>query len=88
MQEKKKKPLFSAKFHENLYQVICTAVCFLVAALCIYPLLYTLAVSFAKPEDINYSFLIPIPTKVTRILTYRYSPSVRFWGERSRYPYS
>ena len=65
MQEKKKKPLFSAKFHENLYQVICTAVCFLVAALCIYPLLYTLAVSFAKPEDINYSFLIPIPTKVT-----------------------
>ena len=65
MQENKKKPLFSAKFHENLYQVICTAVCFLVAALCIYPLLYTLAVSFAKPEDINYSFLIPIPTKVT-----------------------
>ena len=53
MQEKKKKPLFSAKFHENLYQVICTAVCFLVAALCIYPLLYTLAVSFAQPEHLN-----------------------------------
>lgn len=62
---KQKKPLFSAKFHENLYQVICSSVCILIALLCLYPLLYTLAVSFAKPEDIYYGALIPIPTKAT-----------------------
>ena len=37
-----KRPHLSAKFHENLYQVICTGVCLIVALLCLYPLLYTL----------------------------------------------
>ena len=62
---KEKKPRLSAKFYETLYQVICTGVCFIVAALCIYPLLYSLVVSFAKPEDILYQYVIPIPTKVS-----------------------
>ena len=60
-----KRPHLSAKFHENLYQVICTGVCLIVALLCLYPLLYTLVVSFASPSDILYQFVIPIPTRVS-----------------------
>lgn len=48
---------------ERVYQYVCGLVCFVVAALCLYPLLYTLAVSVCAPENINYSAVLPIPTK-------------------------
>ncbi len=65
VETKTKKKHLSAKFYEILYQVLCTGVCFIVAALCLYPLLYTLVVSFANPSDILFQFVIPIPTKVS-----------------------
>lgn len=54
---------FSRKYlnGERVYQYFCILVCVTVAALCLYPLLYTLAVSVCAPERIDYRFVLPIP---------------------------
>ena len=55
----------SAKTNERIYSIIITAICALTALLCLYPLLYTLLVSFCAPQDINATYFLPIPQKFT-----------------------
>ena len=55
----------SAKVSEKTYSVVITLICTITAVLCLYPLLYTLMVSFCSPSDINSSYILPIPSKFT-----------------------
>ena len=55
----------SAKVSEKTYSVAITLICAITAVLCLYPLLYTLMVSFCAPSDINSSYILPIPSKFT-----------------------
>lgn len=55
----------TAKTNERIYSIIITAICALTALLCLYPLLYTVLVSFCAPQDINASYFFPIPEKFT-----------------------
>ncbi len=62
MKNEKTKNFFRKYFNgERVYQAICFTCCILIAAACLYPLLYTLAVSVCAPERINYHFVLPIP---------------------------
>ncbi|MDR1093131.1 MAG: carbohydrate ABC transporter permease [Clostridiales bacterium] len=51
----------TARRKENIYQGVCAAAVAIVAALCVYPLLYTLVVSFCDPASISFAAVIPIP---------------------------
>lgn len=55
----------SAKVNERVYTIIITTICTITALLCLYPLLYTVMVSFCSPSDINSSYILPIPQKFT-----------------------
>ncbi len=55
----------NAKAKEKIYDVSIIVICVLTALLCLYPLLYTLLVSFCNPSDINASYFLPIPKKFT-----------------------
>ncbi len=55
----------NAKAKEKIYSISILVICLLVALLCLYPLLYTLLVSFCKPSDIDASYFLPIPKKFT-----------------------
>ena len=55
----------TAKTSERIYSVSICVICAVIALLCLYPLLYTLLVSFCAPSDINASYFLPIPEKFT-----------------------
>lgn len=55
----------TAKSSERTYTFSVTLICVLTALLCLYPLVYTLLVSFCAPSDINASYFLPIPKKFT-----------------------
>ncbi len=55
----------NAKAKEKIYDVAIVLICVLTALLCLYPLLYTLLVSFCNPADINATYFLPIPKKFT-----------------------
>lgn len=55
----------TSKTNERIYDVIIYLVCGLTALLCLYPLVYTVLVSFCAPQDINASYFLPIPEKFT-----------------------
>ncbi len=55
----------TSKTQEKIYDVIIYLICGLVALLCLYPLLYTVLVSFCAPQDINASYFLPIPKQFT-----------------------
>lgn len=57
--------IMSSKTKERIYDVIVYLVCAIIALLCLYPLIYTLLVSFCAPQDINASYVLPIPKKFT-----------------------
>ena len=46
-----KQPHLSAKFHENLYQVICTGVCLIVALLCLWAALFLVGCAPGDPSN-------------------------------------
>lgn len=55
----------TSKTSERIYDIIIFLICGIVALLCLYPLIYTVLVSFCAPQDINASYFLPIPEKVT-----------------------
>ena len=55
----------SAKTSEKTYNVVITLICTITALLCLYPLIYTLLVSFCAPTDIDARYILPIPKKFT-----------------------
>ncbi len=55
----------TAKISEKTYNVVICTICGVTALLCLYPLVYTLLVSFCAPSDINASYFLPIPKKFT-----------------------
>ncbi len=55
----------TSKTQERIYDVVVYTLCALVALLCLYPLIYTILVSFCAPQDINASYFLPIPEKFT-----------------------
>lgn len=55
----------TSKTQEKIYDVVVYTLCALVALLCLYPLIYTILVSFCAPQDINASYFLPIPEKFT-----------------------
>ena len=54
-----------SKTKEQVYDVSIYLICGLVALLCLYPLVYTLLVSFCSPHEINASYFLPIPQEFT-----------------------
>ena len=54
-----------AKTSERTYGIAITLICTITAVMCLYPLIYTLLVSFCSPTDIDASFFLPIPKKFT-----------------------
>ena len=55
----------TAKTSERTYDISVFVICALIATLCLYPLVYTVLVSFCAPQDINASYFLPIPEKFT-----------------------
>ena len=55
----------TSKTQEKIYDIVVYFICALVALLCLYPLVYTVLVSFCAPQDINASYFLPIPKKFT-----------------------
>ena len=55
----------TSKTQEKIYDIVVYFRCALVALLCLYPLVYTVLVSFCAPQDINASYFLPIPKKFT-----------------------
>lgn len=55
----------TAKTSERIYTAFVTAICSIVAILCLYPLLYSVLVSFCSPQDINSTYVLPIPKDFT-----------------------
>jgi putative aldouronate transport system permease protein len=55
----------TSKTQEKIYDIVVYFLCALVALLCLYPLVYTILVSFCAPQDINASYFLPIPKKFT-----------------------
>lgn len=55
----------TAKTSEKIYDVSVFTICGIIALLCLYPLIYTVLVSFCAPQDINASYFLPIPEKFT-----------------------
>ena len=55
----------TAKTSERIYDVSVFTICALIAILCLYPLVYTVLVSFCAPQDINASYFLPVPEKFT-----------------------
>lgn len=55
----------TSKTQEKIYDIVVYFLCALVALLCLYPLVYTVLVSFCAPQDINASYFLPIPKKFT-----------------------
>ncbi len=55
----------TAKVSEKTYSILINVVCCVTALLCLYPLIYTLLVSFCAPNDINSTYFLPIPEKFT-----------------------
>ena len=55
----------TAKTSEKMYDVSVFVICAIIALLCLYPLVYTVLVSFCAPQDINASYFLPIPEKFT-----------------------
>jgi putative aldouronate transport system permease protein len=57
----------TAKSKEKAYQGFCAAVVIIIAALCVYPLLYTLIVSFCDPARIKFFGVLPIPKQFSLV---------------------
>ncbi|MBQ2712982.1 MAG: carbohydrate ABC transporter permease [Clostridia bacterium] len=55
----------STKTKEIIYTVVVTAICAIVALACLYPLVYSVLVSFCAPHEINASYFLPIPENFT-----------------------
>ncbi|MDR3318336.1 MAG: carbohydrate ABC transporter permease [Clostridiales bacterium] len=53
----------TARSKERIYQGVCATVCVLVASVCVYPLLYTLIVSFCDPAHISFLGILPLPSQ-------------------------
>ena len=55
----------TARANEKIYDVVVFIICLITALLCLYPLIYTLLVSFCDPNEINASYILPIPKQFT-----------------------